>query len=642
MVLRLNTSHSRAAAGQLSTAVALGILALVLSLITRFALLDHRVMHTDEAVQAEIYLAPMLNGGAYEYRGADGHGPLLVYSTRVLCWLTGVGSPSELNESLLRITPALYSVALVLLVWLMADGLGRGATAWASLFTALSPMMVYYSRYYIMEVPLVFMTTLAIAAGWRYSVSRHPAWMVVAGAAVGLMHVTKETFLIQLIAGGLALLATRAFELVLSGTGYGRINRSFARRRASVLLVLVLAAAVAAGISFLLFSGFFTKPGQFFDSFRSYVSYAQRAEGAGHEKPWWWYGTLLWGRRDADGFLIGEWPLILLAAVGAGKAFTTRPTRYENVRLQRFLAFYAAALFCGYSIIAYKTPWTILGAEHAIILLAGLGSATLIDRTRGPTARFLVWAALATTAGYLSLQIWRQNFRWPADPAHNPYVYSHTSPDVLRLVRQVNDTAHARGGPPSDFNVFIIHPESGYPLPWYFRHLGGGATTEMPEDSSLLTRADVIITVPEAAPLLGALVSSTHREIQETWLLRPDTPLRALFRRTLLGDLPRPAPPASPPPLPARTTPDPSEPDPAGDSEPPPAIDASSLPDTSPLTPAEPVESAAGETEPATTEPDPATPADETNTEPAPEPAPATADPDLSSVTPDAAPSSDR
>ena len=524
------------------------VIALLLALVTRFAALDRRVMHTDEAVQAELYLSPMLGGDGYTYQAADGHGPLLVYSTRLLCWLTGVDSPVELSEILLRATPALYSLGLILLIALMADGLGRGAASWAMLFSALAPMLVYYSRYYIMEVPLVFMSTLAIAAGWRYAVSRHPGWILLAGAAVGLMHTAKETFLIQLLAGALAALATYGIEFFLSGTGFGQITRRSGRGEGSVVMPLVMAAAVAGIVSFLVFSGFLSRPGQFFDSLKAYVDYARRAEGAGHEKPWWWYLSLLWGRRDADGFLMGEWPLMVLAAVGAGKAFFAPPSRYENVRLQRFLALYAIALICGYSMIAYKTPWCILGAEHAIVLLAGIGAATLLSIPWGGFYRFVIWLGLIGTSGYLGVQLWRQNYQWPADPSRNPYVYAHTSPDVLRLVRQVREAAASRGGSPKDFKVFIIHPESGHPLPWYFRALGGGATTQMPEDGALLTQADVIITVPEAAALIGALVSSSHREVQETWMLRPDTPLRALFRRSLLGDLPKPA---TPPPAPS-------------------------------------------------------------------------------------------
>ncbi len=599
MALRLNTPPPRTDAAQISTAAGLFFVALILTLLTRFIALDQRVLHTDEAVQAEIYLAPMLSGGEYEYHQADGHGPLLVYSTRVLCWLSGTDSPAELGEYILRLTPALYSLGLVLLVWLMADGLGRGSAAWAMLFSAVSPMLVYYSRYYIMEVPLVFMTTLAIAAGWRYTLTRHPGWMAVAGAAVGLMHVTKETFLIQLIAAGLAILATAILELFHSGTGYGQINRRSSRAGSTVAVHLALGLLVAGAVSFFVFSGFLSQPSRFFESLQSYVEYAKRAEGAGHAKPWWWYLSLIWGRRDADGFLSGEWPLVLLAVVGAGKGFLARPSRYENVRLQRFLALYATALLCGYSFIAYKTPWTILGASHALILLAGIGAATLLAAPWGRLYHFAVWVLLLTTTTYLGGQVWRQNFLWPSENSHNPYAYSHTSADVLRLVQKVNAAAQLHGPNPKEFNVFIIHPESGYPLPWYFRRFGGGATTSMPEDSSLLAAADVIITVPEAAPLLSALVSSTHRELPETWMLRPEAPLHAIFRQSLLPDqpTPRPTPPAK------TTRPPRPTPKPAVEIAP---IEIIPVPpaETAPVETAPPAETAPADTAPADTAPE--------------------------------------
>src|SRR4029077_6645648 len=89
---------------------------------------------------------------------------------------------------------------------LIADGLGRRATVCAAVLTAISPAMVFYSRYYIHEMLLVFFTFLALAAGWRYTRTRKIAWALVAGGAVGLMQAAKETFILTLAAMAAALI----------------------------------------------------------------------------------------------------------------------------------------------------------------------------------------------------------------------------------------------------------------------------------------------------------------------------------------------------------------------------------------------------------------------------------------------------
>lgn len=494
-------------------------------------------MHTDEAVQAQLYLAPMLEGQSYVYRSADGHGPLLVSVTKWLGALTGAGDSLDFTATRLRLVPILFSFGLLAVLPLLAGGLSRRALGWAAVFTALSPSLAYYSRYYIMELPLVFFTALAIGAGWRYSVSRHMGWILLLGVAVGLMQATKETFLIPLIAGLLAALATNILEYFFAGTGFGQIIKRRDHRGGQVTsLHIGVAVGVAVMVAFLFFSGFFKNPGQFFDSLKSYVEYAERAEGAGHEKPWWYYLTLLFGRREEDGFFSGEWPLLVLAVIGVGKALLAAPARYENKRLQRFLAFYTAALFIGYSLIAYKTPWLVLGITHGMVLLAGLGAGTLLDAVHAKFGRAVVGSLLLAVSLFLAWQIRRQNFVFPADEKQNPYVYAHTSPDVLRLVKRVQEAGSV--SEPQNFKVFILHPEHGWPLPWYFRGLGGGSSNAMPEDNSLLVHADVIIAPRDDASLIAALVSSTHREIKEDYFLREDHPMRAIFRKELLGDLP--------------------------------------------------------------------------------------------------------
>ncbi len=167
--------------------------------------LDQRPMHNDEAVNG-IKFGQLWEHGGYKYDPNEHHGPSLYYATLALSRLTGAPKDfDQFTENRLRITTVLFGVGLILLLPLIADGLGRKATVWAALFTVTSPAIVFYSRYYIHEVLLVCFTFLALGAGWRYWCSRKIGWALVTGAGLGLMHATKETFVIPLAAAALAL-----------------------------------------------------------------------------------------------------------------------------------------------------------------------------------------------------------------------------------------------------------------------------------------------------------------------------------------------------------------------------------------------------------------------------------------------------
>ena len=144
-------------------------------------------MHCDEANQAV-----KAGTGVYHYDSHDHHGPSLYWLTLPALRLQGVSCLAASNAADYRIVPVVFGAALVLLLLLLSDGLGRGAIISAALLTAISPAMVYYSRYYIQEMLLVFFTTALICCGWRYFRSGRIGWAIGAGAMLGLMHATKE------------------------------------------------------------------------------------------------------------------------------------------------------------------------------------------------------------------------------------------------------------------------------------------------------------------------------------------------------------------------------------------------------------------------------------------------------------------
>ena len=427
--------------------------------------LDQRPMHNDEAVNG-IKFGQLWGHGGYKYDPNEHHGPSLYYATLALSRLTGAPQDiDQLTESRLRFTTVLFGIGLILLLPLVADGLGRKATLWAALFTAVSPAVVFYSRYYIHEVLLVFFTFLALAAGWRYWRSRRIGWALLAGAGVGLMHATKETFLITLVAAALALGLNQLWNRLLDAT----IPPS--RPPRLKLTHLAAAFAVWLGVALILFSSAFTNAAGPLDSVRTYLPWLHRAGGdSPHIHSWSFYLHRLIFFHVARGPIWSEALILVLAVVGAWAAFARKALADASASFVRFLALYSFVLTAAYSLISYKTPWCLLSFWQGMILLAGVGAAALLRGMKQRFPKLALGLLLLVGAGHLAWQARLACVPYAADP-RNPYVYAQTSPDLLNLVSRVEALAkvHPQG---SQMLVKVMAADSDYwPLPWYLRNL---------------------------------------------------------------------------------------------------------------------------------------------------------------------------
>jgi hypothetical protein len=159
---------------------------------------------------------------------------------------------------------------------------------------------------------------------------------------------------------------------------------------------------------------------------------------------------------------------VALAAVGFFGALRGRSL------LLQLIAFYTAWLTLIYTLLPYKTPWCLLGFYHGMILLAGAGAALLWRACRPVGLKAVVMVLLAAGLCHLGWQSWRGNFAVDSsgapycDSAKNPYVYSQTLPDALRLVATVEGIALANANG-YDTVLEVMAPESYWPLPWYLR-----------------------------------------------------------------------------------------------------------------------------------------------------------------------------
>jgi uncharacterized protein (TIGR03663 family) len=438
------------------------LLTVALALALRLPQPAARPMHSDEAVNT-IKFRELWERGSYKYDPAEFHGPTLSYFT--LAWAKLTGSPRnfvQFDESIFRTVTVLFGIGLILLLPLVADGLSARAVLCAGLLTAVSPAMVFYSRYYIHEMLLVFFTFLALAAGWRYVQRRKIVWALITGAAVGLMQATKETFLFALAAAVIAIVLNEFWLRRIDATAIpAPLKFKFSH--------LLAAIAVWFLVDIVLLSSFFTNRSGPLDSLRTYLPWTHRVEGASpHLHPWGFYLHRLLFYHIANGRIWSEGLIFILAFVGVVAVFRHKLPAGSNANFIRFIALYTIVLTAIYCAIPYKTPWCLLNFWHGMILLAGVGAMTLIEHASTRARRFAFGALLLIGAGQLSIEAWQTSVLRPAKPG-NPYIYSQTSPNVLELAAQVE--ALARAHPLGhQMTIKVMAPESGYwPLPWYLR-----------------------------------------------------------------------------------------------------------------------------------------------------------------------------
>ena len=141
-----------------------------------------RPMHADEANQAA-RLGQLLETGRYAFDPREHHGPTLYYFGLVPARFRGEATLAALTETTVRLTPALFGAASVLLLFLLARPLGPASALAAGALLALSPPAVYYSRYFVQETLLVTFTLAALVCGDRWWKSGGLAWAVLTRAA---------------------------------------------------------------------------------------------------------------------------------------------------------------------------------------------------------------------------------------------------------------------------------------------------------------------------------------------------------------------------------------------------------------------------------------------------------------------------
>jgi uncharacterized protein (TIGR03663 family) len=463
-------------------------IAVLAGVLLRLPRLDLRPMHVDEAVHA-LKFGDLLERHAYRYDPVEYHGPTLNYFSLIPARLASESTLSRVHEATLRIVPVFFGVLLLLLPLFIDDTVSPFVTV-VALLTAVSPAMVFYSRYYIQEMLLVCFTFGLIVSAVRYLRGRKIGWAILAGISLGLMHATKETSIIAVGAMG----AAAAGVLILKPA-----TERAPMHIPPIHLLVALTSAVATSVLF--FSSFFANWQGVPDSLATYVTYFGRAGDVTlHQQPWHYYLSMLFYSHVPGKPVWTEAVILDLAIVGLFFTFTRWDSGKGLERdLGRFFALYAILMIVIYSAIPYKTPWSMLGLLHACILLGAVGFARLWSLASSHLVRALLVMPLVFGGSHLAWQASLANFRYYDDPV-NPYVYAQAVDDVVTVGDVVRTVA--RSTPEGEaMPVQVICPEDDYwPLPWYLRSLTKVGYWNIV--SAELTPTSVILASPEVEEAL--------------------------------------------------------------------------------------------------------------------------------------------
>jgi len=440
------------------------LLILLVTIALRFYFLDLKLFHHDEAIHAW-FSYRLLTEGTYIYDPMY-HGPFLYYTTAGIFSLLG---DSDLVG---RILPALFGTLIVPLLYPIyrLGYLDQKQTLVAALFLAVSPNMVYFSRFLRNDIYIAFFTMALLVALLYYFERGQVRYALLAGAAAGFGMSAKENMPIVLLIFGV-------FILYQVWTRKVRLPDHWVRD-------LVLGGLVMTGIMAVFYSSFGAHPEVLLDGWLRAIEHwtamhqMQRLGG-----PPYFYILL---------FILYEIPILALAVVGVlqffdvpgiTKRWRSHPTEMDaegaamgeeeipiapetrslrdrfrglfnrgrevgpvnrQEEFARFAIFWMLLSLAAYAYIGEKVPWLILHQLLPMIFVA----------VYAMTTRKAIIAVAASV--FLVAMTFHVAFT-PAD-INEPIVQVQNSEDLRDVFAKIDAADRV-----------AVASETYWPLPWYYR-----------------------------------------------------------------------------------------------------------------------------------------------------------------------------
>ncbi len=548
----------------------------------RFFWLELKPLHHDEGVNG-FFLTTLFREGIYKYDPSNYHGPTLYYVA--LAFTKSFG----LDTIPIRLSVAIFGVLTVVLAFFLKRYIGKIGSLAAALFLALSPGMVYISRYFIHEILFVFLS-LGIVLSVLYFIEKRKAgafsvatmtllllvcflptalnlasvvgndnptlvWILRIGLfaleAVLVFMIMRmlldwnngrPIYLLLASASTALLFATKETAFITIGTMliavvcvwiwrkiyHAALGEPIANELEPVALTWTTfreGLGSSTGLMLLIFACVFVLAYVGVLFFSSFFTYQEGISKA-FEAYAIWTKT---GNKEhtQNGFWAYlKWGMRLESPIFILSAIGTLIALIKaRHRFALFAGFWAFGMLAAYSIIPYKTPWLALSFLLPMCIIAGYGINELL--TSRDIGQKILGAVLSVFAAViLGYQTYDLNFvRYDSDQM--AYVYAHTERGFLDLIKNIEYYAE-KSGKGKDAGIDIISPDY-WSMPWYLREypqaIIHGKFVDAPKSEMIIASETQ---AGELARRYGA-----HYKYAGTYPLRPGVKLCLLVRSDL-------------------------------------------------------------------------------------------------------------
>ncbi|MGC2236105.1 MAG: glycosyltransferase family 39 protein [Pyrinomonadaceae bacterium] len=549
----------------------------------RFYWLELKPLHHDEGVNG-YFLTNLFREGVYKYDPANYHGPDLYYLALAFSKVFGLETIS------IRASVAIFGVFTVFLAFFLKKYIGKIGSLAAALFLAVSPGMVYISRYFIHEILFVFFS-FGIVISILYFIERQKAGVFAIASMsllllvcfspsvfnlANLLNIENET-MVWAIRGGFflieALLVFFVMRMLLAWNDGRPIYLLLASASTVLLFATKETAFITVGtmaiacLSTWLWRKIYTasigNPGEnnlekaelTWSSFRaalgdktdllliivaaaavfiyvgalffsSFFTYPEGIVGAFKAYAIW---TKTGSKDHTQNGMWGyvKWGMKIEAPIFILSAIGTLIALAKaRHRFAIFSGFWAFGIFAAYTLIPYKTPWLALSFLLPMCIVAGYGVGEML-RSNDIVLKILGGLMAIMATGILSYQSYDLNFvRY--DDEDRVYVYAHTKRGFLDLIKQIEHYGE-KSGKGKEVTIEIVS-EDYWSMPWYMNNYPHANFHSHFVDANT---SEMIVSKKDDQDAEAISRYSSHYKYVGTYPLRPGVDLRLLVRKDL-------------------------------------------------------------------------------------------------------------